>query len=94
MINSRSDVTRLLLLSSSKRVRKVKSRQKVGLVPKFERAVKNISKPLIFVPGMMASSLAIKNADGDLDYFWPPPYTFSTSEMIAKMHNGLKTSSE
>ncbi len=90
MTNSRSDMTRILL-SSSKRVRKVKSRQKVGLVPTFERAVKNISRPLIFVPGIMASSLAIKNANGDLDYFWPPPYTFSTSEMIAKMYNGLKS---
>src|SRR5215217_4706817 len=90
MTNSRSDMTRILL-SSSKRVRKVKSRQKVGLVPTFERALKNISRPLIFVPGIMASSLAIKNANGDLDYFWPPPYTFSTSEMIAKMYNGLKS---
>lgn len=90
MTNGRSDVARLLLFSS-KRVRKVKSKQKVGLVPTFERAVKNISRPLIFVPGIMASSLAIKNADGNLDYFWPPHYTFSMSEMIAKMHNGLKS---
>jgi|SRR5215204_1397997 len=90
MTNSRSDVTRLLLYSS-KRVRKVKGKQKVGLIPTFERAVKNISRPVIFVPGIMASSLAIKNADGDLDYFWPPLYTFSGSEMIAKMHNGLKS---
>jgi hypothetical protein len=61
-----------------------------GLIPTFEGA-SNISRLLIFVPGIMASSLAIKNADGDLDYFWPPLYTFSMSKIIAKMHNGLKS---
>src|SRR5829696_9975550 len=81
------------MLFSSTRVRKVKSKQKVGLVPTFEGALKNISRPLIFVPGIMASSLAIKDADGGggLDYFWPPLYTFSTQEMIEKMYNGLKS---
>src|SRR5215216_737218 len=85
-------MTRPMLFSST-RVRKVKSKQKVGLVPTFEGALKNISRPLIFVPGIMASSLAIKNADGGdgLDYFWPPLYTFSTQEMIEKMYNGLKS---
>src|SRR3712207_6024492 len=81
------------ILLSSTSVRKVRSKQKVGIVPTFEGALKKISRPLIFVPGIMGSSLAIKNADGGngLDYCWPPLYTFSTHEMIEKMHNGLKS---
>jgi hypothetical protein len=84
MTSSNIDRTRLLLFSS-KRIRKIKSKQKVGLVPTFEAAAAaNISRPLIFIPGIMASTLAIKNVDGDLDYFWPPSSTFSISEIIAK----------
>src|SRR5215216_2981055 len=81
------------MLFSSTRVRKVKSKQKVGLVPTFEGALKKISRPRIFIPGIMGSSLAIKNTDGGdgLDYFWPPLYTFSTQKMIEKMYNGLKS---
>jgi pimeloyl-ACP methyl ester carboxylesterase len=89
MTSGRNDKVELLLLSS-KRVRKVKSKQKVGLVP-ISEARANISRPLIFVPGIMASSLAIKKANGELEYFWPPPYTFSIPEMIAKMRNGLES---
>jgi pimeloyl-ACP methyl ester carboxylesterase len=89
MTSGRNDKVELLLLSS-KHIRKVKSKQKVGLVPASE-ARANISRPLIFVPGIMASSLAIKKADSELEYFWPPPYTFSISEMIAKMRNSLES---
>ncbi len=95
--SSSIDSTRLLLFSS-KRVRKIKSKQEVGLVPTFEggaeamtTTVTSPARPLIFIPGILASTLAIRNADGDLDYFWPPPWTFSLSDMIAKMLSGLKS---
>jgi hypothetical protein len=92
MTSSVIGMTRTMLFSSTP-VKKVKSKQKVGFVPTFDGvAATNISRPLIFVPGIMASSLALKSADGSgLDNFWPPPYTFSTSEMISKMYNGLKS---
>jgi pimeloyl-ACP methyl ester carboxylesterase len=82
---------RRLLLLFSKPARIIKSKQKVGLVPTSREGAANISRPLIFVPGIMASSLAIKKPDGNLDYFWPPPYTFPIPEMIEKMRKGLES---
>jgi pimeloyl-ACP methyl ester carboxylesterase len=64
--------------------------QKVGLVSTVRRPTKTLT-PLIFIPGIMASSLATKTVDGYLDYFWPPPYGLSLVEKGKKMLSGLQS---
>jgi len=61
---------------------------KVGRVPRTRPTTKTLT-PLIFIPGIMASSLATKTTDGYLDYFWPPPHGLSLYEKGLKMIQGL-----
>jgi hypothetical protein len=89
---------RKIVIISLHATKKSETKQKIGRIPAFRRATETTLRPLIFVPGIMASALARRvnntttNVDGEhLEYFWPPPYNLSMRNREERMLNGLQS---
>ena len=97
MLHGRKGRKERLIPSSQDATETSKAKQKIGHIPAFRRATATTTfKPLIFVPGLLASTLArrINNTVTDeegWEYFWPPPYNLSPQDSEKRMLQGLQS---